>query len=140
MATPGGAQPPGQSEDAATGGAKATAQAAPAADTQTQDSPQTQENGASPNEPKSTEDKQLERNRSLVRVLVTYMAAGFLFIVGAALVGYFVAVNKDDDGKDLFLAILPVAAAIVTYWFATRKNEALKSSDLVDIIKAARDK
>ena len=81
----------------------------------------------------------MESNRSLVRMLVTYMAAGFLFIVGAALVAYFVATNKTGDGKDLFLAILPVAAAIVTYWFATRRNEAMKSDDLVKIIKAARE-
>ena len=73
-------------------------------------------------------------------MLVTYMAAGFLFIVGAALVAYFVATDKTGDGKDLFLAILPVAAAIVTYWFATRRNEAMKGDDLVKIINAARGK
>lgn len=89
---------------------------------------------------KNDAEEQRESSRSAVRVIVTYMAAGFLFIVGSAVVGYFLATQPDKTtGKDIFLAILPVAAAIVTYWFATRRNEAMKSDDLVKIISAARD-
>ncbi|MDE0335179.1 MAG: hypothetical protein OXI64_09490 [Defluviicoccus sp.] len=89
---------------------------------------------------KNDAEEQRENSRSAVRVIVTYMAAGFLFIVGSAVVGYFLATQPDKTtGKDIFLAILPVAAAIVTYWFATRRNEAMKSDDLVKIIEAARN-
>ena len=90
-------------------------------------------------EAKIEAEQEREHNRSLVRMLVTYMAAGFLFIVGAAIVAYFVATNQNNDGKDLFLAILPIAAAVVTYWFATRSNEAMKGDDLVKIINAAKE-
>ncbi len=68
--------------------------------------------------------KQLRENRrSAVRVIVTYIATGFLFVVGAALVGYFVTTGKHDDGKDIFLAILPIASAVITYWFAARQSD-----------------
>lgn len=133
MAIPDNTQPPAQPDGAA------AAQPAPAEDTQPQTSPQAQQSGTPPDRPNNKDEQQRESNRSLVRMLVTYMAAGFLFIVGAALVAFFVATNKTGDGKDLFLAILPVAAAVVTYWFATRKGEAMKPDDLVNIIKAARD-
>ncbi len=71
-------------------------------------------------------------------MIVTYMAAGFLFVGGAALSGYLVATDEGTSGKDVFMAILPVAAAIVTYWFATRKSEAMKADDVVKIMQASR--
>ena len=77
--------------------------------------------------------------RSWVRVVVTYAAALYLFILGplaawlvfsAATVdvganGNVMAVLAPNiaAGKDLFLAILPIATGIVTYWFAARGNE-----------------
>lgn len=69
----------------------------------------------------SGEDRR-EDNRSAVRMKVTYVATGFLFVVGAALVGYFITSGKPDDGKDIFLAILPIASAVITYWFASRQS------------------
>ena len=67
--------------------------------------------------------QQREDRRSAVRVIVTYIATGFLFVVGAAMVGYFIATGEKDDGKDIFLAILPIASAVITYWFAGRQSE-----------------
>ena len=69
----------------------------------------------------SPEEKR-ENNRSAVRMIVTYVATGFLFVVGAALVGYFITAGDEDDGKDIFLAILPIASAVITYWFASRQS------------------
>ena len=85
------------------------------------------ENTADPersaNEQKSAAEEQRQNRRSAVRVIVTYVATGFLFVVGAAMVGYFIATGEKDDGKDIFLAILPIASAVITYWFAARQSE-----------------
>ena len=89
---------------------------------------------------KSEAEQQRENNRSAVRMIVTYVAAGFLFIVGGAISGYLIGAGKIDDGKDVFLGILPVAAAVVTYWFATRQNDAAKPENLIKLIEAARGK
>ena len=89
---------------------------------------------------KSEAEERRENNRSAVRMIVTYVAAGFLFVVGAAIAGYLIATGKNNEGKDVFLAILPIAAAIVTYWFATRKNEALTPDGVAKIMEASRVK
>ncbi len=70
----------------------------------------------------STEEHQLrESRRSQVRVLVTYGAALFLFLGGAAMIAVFLLLMEDtDSAKDLFLAIMPVSAGILSYWFASR--------------------
>ena len=93
---------------------------------------------AEPSVAKSEAEQQRENNRSAVRMIVTYVAAGFLFIVGAAISGYLIGSGNAAEGKDVFLAILPVAAAVVTYWFATRQNDAAKPENLIKLIKAAR--
>ena len=67
-------------------------------------------------------EEQRENNRSAVRMIVTYVATGFLFVVGAAITGFFIATGNHDDGKDIFLAILPIASAVITYWFAARQS------------------
>lgn len=80
-----------------------------------------------------------EGRRSAVRVRITYMAAGFLFFVGAGLVAFVTAANGVAEGKDLFLAILPIAAAVVTYWFATRRTDGGMDADaIVKLIDAAK--
>lgn len=84
------------------------------------------------------EEERREDNRSAVRMIVTYTAAGFLFVVGAGIIGYLIGTNQVNDAKDVFLALLPIAAAIVTYWFATRKNETRNTDDLVKIIDAVK--
>ena len=74
-------------------------------------------------------EERREDNRSAVRMKVTYVATGFLFVVGAALVGYFITAGKPDDGKDIFLAILPIASAVITYWFASRQSGSSEKGD-----------
>ena len=76
--------------------------------------------------------------RSAVRVRVTYSAAFFLFGAGAGFAGYFIAIGEHAMAKDLFFAILPIAAAVVTYWFATRKGGALTGDDIAKIMNAAK--
>lgn len=71
-------------------------------------------------------EERLEVIRSRVRRWVTYGAAAFIFGVGAVLIGLLLLVRKDALGdvqaaKDLFLAILPLATSVITYWFATRR-------------------
>ena len=80
---------------------------------------------------RSTEPKVIEaqrdRSKSRVRVVVTYIAAGFAFGGGAVLVVVAGFWPKDAAHqpnltamKDMFLAILPIAAGVITYWFADR--------------------
>lgn len=85
---------------------------------------------------RSAAEEQRENRRSAVRIGVTYVAAGFLFLVGAGAVGFLFAIGDIETGKDMFLAILPVAAAIVTYWYASRKGD----ESTVKIIEALRKK
>lgn len=70
--------------------------------------------------------EQLDSKRSAVRLWVTYIAAAFVFGVGAAMIGG-LAIWGGDAGrttaKDMFMAILPVGTAVVTYWFAGRSAE-----------------
>lgn len=64
----------------------------------------------------STEEHQLrESRRSQVRVRVTYGAAGFLFLGGAAMIAVLLLMEDKDSAKDLFLAIMPVSAGILSY-------------------------
>lgn len=69
----------------------------------------------------STEEHQRqESRRSQVRVLVTYGAALFLFFGGALMIAVLLCMEDKDSAKDLFLAIMPVSAGILSYWFASR--------------------
>ena len=62
----------------------------------------------------------IDERRSRVRVQVTYLAAGFLFVGGAAFIGAMVLIKEYDIAKELFTTILPISASIVAYWFGTR--------------------
>ena len=66
-----------------------------------------------------TEEKR-ENRRNWVRILVTYGAAIFLFLVGPLLIGIALYKQTYAEAKDLFLTILPVSSGIISYWFATR--------------------
>lgn len=65
---------------------------------------------------------ELELRRSKVRVYVTYFAAGFIFIGGGGFIAVLVFLSQIDSAKDIFMAILPLATSVVTYWFATRRQ------------------
>ena len=70
-----------------------------------------------------TTDDKIRIRRSRVRTMVTHGAAWFLFAGGATLIAYLMiwgGEEGDDKGIDLFLTILPVAASIVSFWFAGR--------------------
>ena len=84
------------------------------------------------------EKEKLERRRSAVRVTVTYIAAGFLFVGGAVVVGYFLGTNQTSEGKDVFFSILPVAAAVISYWFAKRSDNSMTPDDIVKIMDATK--
>ena len=81
---------------------------------------------------KSPRELEQDSRKGAVRVLVTYLASGFLFVVGAGFVGTLLVLGLVEDAKNVFLAILPVAAAIVTFWFAGRNNQ---PPDIVEVIK-----
>ena len=61
-----------------------------------------------------------ESRKSLVRVIVTYASAGFLFGGGALFIVFLIWTGRRDEALSLFNAILPVSAAIISYWFAGR--------------------
>ena len=65
---------------------------------------------------------ELELRRSKVRVYVTYIAAGFIFVGGGAFIAVLLFLKEIDSAKDIFMAILPLATSVVTYWFATRQH------------------
>ena len=90
------------------------------------------------NGPKSTKSdngmtlqERLELRRSKVRVYVTYAAAAYIFVGGAVFVAILLLKSifaKDGDvpqqlafAKDLYMAIVPLATTVITYWFATRR-------------------
>ena len=69
-------------------------------------------------------DNRLEERRSQVRVWVTYIAAFFVFFGGALLIAYYALFTDEVNlAKDIFLAILPIATGVVTFWFAGRAHE-----------------
>lgn len=95
------------------------------------------------NPPESVEDR-IALRRSHVRIAVTHGAAWFLFGGGILLIGWLVVVGCDGTGTpteaaatnnadalsfacrqgvDLFQMLAPIAASIVTFWFAGRSHE-----------------
>ncbi len=68
-------------------------------------------------------EKKKEFRKSWVRVVVTYAAMAFLFAGGPLLIIVFIVQDKSDIAFNVFNAILPVSAAIISYWFAGRSNK-----------------
>lgn len=66
-----------------------------------------------------------EARRSLVRIVVTYIAAAYVFGGSTLLIGALWLDQLDDEklniAKDIFMMVLPVATGVITYWFASRK-------------------
>lgn len=73
----------------------------------------------------SSSPLQVEQNikKSKVRICVTYVATTFIFLGGGFLITWFVSKGKMDEALNVFNIILPIAAGIVTYWFAARSNQ-----------------
>ena len=68
--------------------------------------------------------EQRESKRSLVRITVTYEATAFLFGIGAIMIAILLWKNKYEEAKDVFLTILPVSSAVISFWFAGRSPKA----------------
>lgn len=66
-----------------------------------------------------------EARRSLVRIVVTYIAAAYVFGGSTLLIGALWIDQLNDAklniAKDIFMMVLPVATGVITYWFASRK-------------------
>ena len=67
-------------------------------------------------------DADLKKRKSIVRVRVTYLATGFVFIGSILLIIWCLICKQFDIAKDLFLTVLPVATGVITYWFADRSR------------------
>ena len=66
-----------------------------------------------------------KNNRSAVRICVTYGAGAYVILGGVmlmatALFGGETGEEMFGEAKDVFLATLPIATGILTYWFADR--------------------
>lgn len=72
-----------------------------------------------------TSEELIEQRRSRVRVVVTYLAAAYIFLgSGALIVALWIEklpAEKFSTAKDVFTMVMPVAAGIIAYWFASRK-------------------
>lgn len=75
--------------------------------------------------PEYTVEQKISIRRSRVRTVLTHAATTFLFGGGAVIVGYLLWTADESNGRvtaavDVFQTILPIAAAIVSFWFAGR--------------------
>ena len=69
---------------------------------------------------KRTVESTILSRRSWVRVGATWAAALFLFGFGPILILALLCVGETEQAIDLFMTVLPVAASIVSFWFAGR--------------------
>lgn len=89
------------------------------------------------NDPQTSIQETIESRKSRVRVLVTYAAAGWVFlgsillIIFMSLVTIFANQYEQivNDAKGVFTMVLPVATGIITYWFASRPQASSSSSN-----------
>ncbi len=68
-------------------------------------------------------EETLAERRSLVRIIVTYAATGYVFIGSIALIIALWVAEDLSAAKEVFTMVLPIATGIITYWFASRKPE-----------------
>ena len=72
-------------------------------------------------------DKEIEKNRSKVRIFVTELAALYVFMGSAVFIAALWVDGLDPKkftiAKDIFMTVLPVATGVITYWFASRKAD-----------------
>ncbi len=70
----------------------------------------------------SIKEKREER-KSKVRVLLTYLAAFFLFGISLVLIIWFMWVKDYDKATAAFGTVIPTTTFIIGYWFAKRSGE-----------------
>lgn len=71
----------------------------------------------------------MKERKSLVRVVVTYCAAFFLFFAGPGFIIFLIWTGQRAEAINLFGTILPVSAAIVSFWFAGRAGGSQHQGD-----------
>lgn len=71
---------------------------------------------------KLTPEERLNQRRSNVRVMVTYFACMFVFLLAPVLIVVFLYQNKQDVALTIFNTVLPVAAGVISFWFAARSK------------------
>ena len=74
-----------------------------------------------------TAKEKMDKNKSKVRIRITYIATAYVFLGSAYLIYIFLMHEGTiSDGMEkaltLFNTTLPIATGIITYWFATRSN------------------
>lgn len=70
----------------------------------------------------TTLDEDIKNRRSWVRISATRAATIFLFVGGPAFIVALTFMDKADLALQAFNALLPVAASIVSFWFAGRND------------------
>ena len=68
-----------------------------------------------------------EDRKSRVRVLITYAAAVFIFVISPAFMFYLYVCGEKNDALTLFNVLLPVSTGVIAYWFANRSAGGGKS-------------
>ena len=74
--------------------------------------------------------EQIKIRRSRVRTMVTHTASWFLFGGAGVLIGYlmiFGGQKGQEQGVELFLTILPVAASIISFWFGRQSRDSQRT-------------
>ena len=85
-----------------------------------------------PNEsPEQLRGKILNR-RSVVRIAATYGAAGFLFVVGPIIILVLAWKGDKAGALTVFNTLLPVASAIVSFWFGGNEGKPAATTDVPD--------
>lgn len=69
-----------------------------------------------------TSQEIIDQRRSLVRVIVTYGAAIFIFLITPILIGILIWREKHDQAINLFNIIVPIATGVISFWFANRSG------------------
>ena len=69
-----------------------------------------------------TPQERLDQRRSNVRVTVTYFACAFVFLLAPILIGILLYQKKQNEALTVFNTVLPVAAGVISFWFAARSK------------------
>jgi len=69
-----------------------------------------------------TSQEIIDQRRSLVRVIVTYGASTFIFLITPILIGILIWREKYDQAINLFNIVVPIATGVISFWFANRSG------------------
>lgn len=85
-----------------------------------------------------------KNKRSAVRICVTYGAGAYVVLGGVMLMATALFGGETEhemfgEAKDVFLATLPIATGILTYWFADRSATKARDETPSDALKTSGD-